>query len=138
LLPLTASQAENCFRLDLHYNLARLRYTSEWLIIYSNPVLPARESLDIRVIIWLGYAVLTAATQCIVDNGMSPPSPTSSFAEASQISSTPNMTIAITNSYRSQLSLSFGLDMSSPPLYSNPQPTELAYSSSTHYIYPDE
>lgn len=106
--------------------------------MYSNTVLPARKSLDIRVIIWLGYAVLTAATQCIVDNGISPPPPTSSFAEASQISSTPNMTIAITNHYRSQLSLLFGLDMSSPPPYSNPQLTELAHASSTQYIYPDE
>ena len=47
------------------------------------------------------------------------------------------MTIAITNHYGLGLSLSFGLDASSPPPYGNPLPTVLPNSSSTQYIYPD-
>jgi len=92
-----------------------------------------------RVVIWLSHAVLIAAIQCSVDNGISSPSPTRSFvAETALISLAPNMTIAIANHYGSELSLSFGLDVNSPPPYGNPQPTELADSSSTQYIYPDE
>jgi hypothetical protein len=46
------------------------------------------------------------------------------------------MTIAITNLYGAQLSLSFGLNAGFPTPLGNPQPTILPDSSSTQYIYP--
>lgn len=92
-----------------------------------------------RVIIWLSHAALITATQCTVDRGASSPSPTTPVpAKTALISSPPDMTIAITNRYGSRLSLSFGLDVGSPPPYGNPQATELAHASSTQYVFPDE
>jgi hypothetical protein len=46
------------------------------------------------------------------------------------------MTIAITNLYGAQLSLSFGLDAGYPSPLGDPQPTVLPDSSSTQYLYP--
>jgi hypothetical protein len=46
------------------------------------------------------------------------------------------ITIIITNLYRAQLSLSFGLNIGFPTPLDNPQPMILPDSSSTQYIYP--
>jgi hypothetical protein len=46
------------------------------------------------------------------------------------------MTIAITNLYGAQLSLSFGLNAGFPSPLGDPQPTLLPDSSSTQYLYP--
>jgi hypothetical protein len=46
------------------------------------------------------------------------------------------MTIAIINSYGTQLSLSFGLDSGYPSPIGNPQPTALPASSTTQYLFP--
>jgi hypothetical protein len=46
------------------------------------------------------------------------------------------MTIEITNSYGTQLSLSFGLNAGFPSPLGNPQPTILPDSSTTRYLYP--
>ncbi|KAF8847360.1 hypothetical protein BDZ45DRAFT_607608 [Acephala macrosclerotiorum] len=46
------------------------------------------------------------------------------------------MTIAITNSYGAQVSLSFGLNAGFPSPLGDPQPTKLPDSSSTQYLYP--
>lgn len=73
-----------------------------------------------------------------MDHGVSHPSSAAVVSTAVSASSpAPEMTIAITNHYGSALSLSFGLDVSSPPPYGNPQPTVLLDSATTQYVYPD-
>jgi hypothetical protein len=79
-----------------------------------------------------------AASPCTMDHGVSHPSSAAVVSTAVSASSpAPEMTIAITNHYGSALSLSFGLDMSSPPPYSNLQPTVLLDSATIQYVYPD-
>jgi hypothetical protein len=71
---------------------------------------------------------------------VSPPNTTVTLAAISTFTATSDtsleMTIAITNLYRAQLSLFFSLDAGYPPLLGNPQPTILPNSSSTQYLYP--
>jgi hypothetical protein len=85
---------------------------------------------------------LIAATPCITYDAalVSPPNTAVTSAAISTLAATSDtgleMTIAITNLYRAQLSLSFGLNAGFPPPLGNPQPTILPDSSSTQYLYP--
>ena len=97
------------------------------------------------IVVWLLVsACLIAAKPC--DTHDAAPISTSNVAATSAAMSTLaaasgtgtgcEMTIAITNSYGAQLSLSFGLNAGFPPPLGNPQPTILPDSSSTQYLYP--
>lgn len=87
------------------------------------------------------FVNLIAATLCITYDAalVSPYSTVITLAATSTLTATSNtsleITIAITNLYRTQLSLSFGLNSSFPPPLGNPQPTILSNSSSTQYVY---
>ena len=84
---------------------------------------------------------LTGVTPCVTHDaaiGCLPNTIVSSAAmSVSAASDTgPYMTIAITNSYGAQLSLSFGLDAGYPSPLGDPLPTILPPSFSTQYVYP--
>jgi hypothetical protein len=80
---------------------------------------------------------LITATLCITYNAalVSPPNTTVTLAAISTFIATSDtgleITIVITNLYKAQLSLFFGLDASYLPLLGNPQLTILLDSSST-------
>jgi hypothetical protein len=83
------------------------------------------------------FVALITATLYITYNAalVSPPNTAVTSAAISTFTATSDiglkMTIAITNLYRAQLSLFFGLDAGYPPLLGNPQPTILLNSLST-------
>jgi hypothetical protein len=85
---------------------------------------------------------LIAATPCTTHDAalVSPYSTAITSAATSTLTATSNtgleMTIAITNLYGTQLSLSFGLNSGFPPPLGDPQLTILSDSSITQYIYP--
>ena len=86
----------------------------------------------------LTLATLITAIPCTTD----PPTSlvtsvleTTSTSEATT-STIVDMTIAITNLYGTQLSLSFGVDSGFPTPLGDPQPTILPDASSTQYVYP--
>ena len=57
-------------------------------------------------------------------------------ATKTSATTTSYMTIAVTNFYGTQLSLSLGVNAHFPTPINNPQPTVIPDSASTHYIYP--
>ena len=86
-------------------------------------------------------ATLIAATPCTthdaaIDHLSTQATSTTMSTLAATGAAGDEMTIAITNLYGAQLSLSFGLNAGFPAPLDNPQPTILPDSSSTQYIYP--
>ena len=86
-------------------------------------------------------ATLIAATPCTthdaaIDHLSTQATSTTMSTLAATGAAGDEMTIAITNLYGAQLSLSFGLNAGFPAPLGNPQPTILPDSSSTQYIYP--
>jgi hypothetical protein len=89
----------------------------------------------IHIISILKFATLVVATPC-TPAFMTSAGTTSTLAASVANSTTVDMTIAITNSYGKQLSLSFGVNAGFPTPLGDPQPTTLLAASSTQYIYP--
>jgi hypothetical protein len=85
----------------------------------------------------LTLATLIAAVPC-TDPSTSPvtSAPGTTSTSVATTSTIADMTIAITNLYGTQLSLSFGVNSGFPTPIGDPQPTILLDASSTQYIYP--
>jgi hypothetical protein len=88
----------------------------------------------------LSFATLVVTTPCTTAfvNSAGTTSTNGATISTSATANNPpvEMTIAITNSYGTQVSLFFGVNSGYPTPLGDPQPTTLLAASSTQYIYP--
>lgn len=86
----------------------------------------------------LSITLAQCVTQNTVDNTGSAVSagPSSTVSVIEPVSTGTDLTITVTNVYGTQLSLSFASNVPGPSPIGDPQPTVLANSASTQYIFP--
>lgn len=117
--------------------LTRLENVYENYTIHEEPAMSVIVQLVLTYTIFLQVEVFIPDSNIVSDINSTTPEilRITSKPTAASVSNA-DMTIAITNAYGSQLSLSFGSNAGGPSPAGNPQPTVLPDASETHYTYP--